>query len=209
MAMPKATPGALANTIADGIGASRRLLVKASTWDVFADFRSDQVIVDGLSTPTPQAEGLYDFIAADLPLGLRIGRAATARLPGTPRMRKNWADIYSGVQRLAENGLAMCTVEPAFWSIEWTTFLGVLASHGVSFVGAFRFIEQTLPGTSLEPCFAVFSRQPQTDLFVADVGPRSSLVELVDGSSNTSPGRLSLMALRCPWALFGAFNNSP
>lgn len=203
--MPKATPGALANIIADGIGASRRLLVKASTWDVFADFRSDEVIEDGLSTLTPQAEGLFDFIAADLPLGLRIGRAATAGLPGTSRMRKNWAAINSGVQRLAENGLAMCTVEPAFWSIEWATFLDVLVSHGVSFVGAFRFIEQTLPGTSLEPCFAVFSRQPQTDLFVADVGPRSSLVELVDAFLQHQPGKVIADGIAVPAGAFRGF----
>lgn len=203
--MPKSTPGILANVIADGMGASRRLLVKASACDSFADFRSDQIVVEQPSTLSSQAEGLFDFIAGDLPLGLRMDRALTEAFPETSRMRKNWADIYFAVQRLADGGMAICTVEPAFWSNEWRMFLGVLLSHGVSFVGAFRFVEQTLPDTSLEPCFAVFSRQPQPDLFVADVSPYSSLVELVDAFLQHRPGKAITDGIAVPVCDFRGF----
>ncbi len=203
--MSMLTPGLLANAIADAVGARTRLLLKRSTFDIFADYESTKTITQKSSSLTTSLNEHFDFIAGDFPLGQRRDASMRDALPEIRRLRKNWAEIYSAAGYLNNSGMAIFLVESAFWSSEWTDFIELLSSQGIYFVASFRFPKQTLPNTLLVPCFAVFSRRRQQTLFVADVSSRSSLVELVEAFLNQRSGKALLDGIIMPASEFRGF----
>lgn len=179
--MTQPTPSVLAKVLADTVQADApRLLVQTSNFAMFQDFVANKTILNRDELLKLRSTSLFGFIVGDLPVGMNRVNLEDTQSGDSIKVRQNWADIYNSLKHLSDGGLAIFNVEPAFWSNDWQTFTGELERRGFHFRAAFRFVEQTLSGTSLQPICAVFSRSSSDALFIADIDHRSSVTELVE-----------------------------
>ncbi len=174
----ESNPLALVTALAQAKGAKRRLRVALSDFRLFDNVETDDVEMsrERLLKPGPP----YDFIVADLPLGLRAGLAASPCATLVPKSRQNWMDICAAAARLAPNGLAVAVLEPAFWSRDWGQFTAALGELAVYHSAVVRFPSLTYPGTTIPPTLGVFTREKRDFLFVADATPKSSTKVLAE-----------------------------
>lgn len=152
--------------------------VALSDFRLFDDLAADDVETsrERLQNPGPA----YDFVVADLPLGLRTVSASSPCAKAVHRNRQNWMDICAAAKRLTPNGLVVAVLEPAFWSRDWDLFAAALGETGVYHSAVVRFPSLTYPGTTIPPTLGVFTREKRESLFVADVTPKSSAKALAE-----------------------------
>jgi len=181
----ESSPLTLALALAQAKGAKSLLRVALSDFRLF-----DDVATDDVETSRERLQNLgtvYDFIVADLPLGLRtVSVSSSPCAKAVPKNRQNWVDICAATARLAPDGLAVAVIEPAFWSRDWGQFAAALAEIGVYHSAVVRFPSLTYPGTTIPPTLGVFTREKREFLFVADATAKSSakvLAESIVGGS--------------------------
>lgn len=172
------TPLALVMALVQAKGATRRLRVALSSSPLFDAVATDDVETsrDRLQKSGPS----YDFIIADLPLGLRVDPESLPCAAMASQSRQNWLDIYAATARLAPNGLMVAVLEPAFRSKDWRHFTVALGELGVYHSAVIRFPGLTYPETAISPTLGVFMREKREFLFVADVTPKSSAMVLAE-----------------------------
>lgn len=111
----------------------------------------------------------FDFILADLPFGLnRIKHEIDGK---SIKIRRNWIQIYKALQFVSENGKGVFLIEPyAFSTNDGVVFENLLNSKGFFVEALFEAPYGSLkPYTSLDPVFAVISKQPTNQVFVAEL----------------------------------------
>ena len=176
--MSSSTPGLLANALADAAGASPRLLIRRSQYNAFDGYAADTTLSDSRTPHSAPESSLFRFVVGDFPLGMRRVVLEDPSSRVSLKTRENWVDIYHSLGCLLEGGYGVFLVEPAFWTRDWKKFTEVLRGRRFFLNAAFRFVDEALPGTTLRPVCAVFSKQERDSLFVADIAADTSLADI-------------------------------
>jgi hypothetical protein len=119
----ESTPVALANALAEAINAPTRLLVAFSNFALFDGYAATEV--ETCRDTLQRSAKSFDFIAADLPLGLIRASFEDHSKGVSFKTRQNWIDIFSVTSHLSPNGFVVAVLEPAFWSKEGVGSCGV------------------------------------------------------------------------------------
>jgi hypothetical protein len=183
----ESTPAALANSLAETINATSRLLIAFSDFALFDGYTASEV--ETSRDRLQHSSKSFDFIAADLPLGMMRASFEERSKGVSFKARQNWVDIYSVTSHLSPNGVAVAVVEPAFWSKEWKQFVTTLNANGLYLIAVVRFLHLSYSNTSIQPTLGVFSRQYRDMLFVADADASSSARVLAEAISTATYGK--------------------
>ena len=186
--MSNPTPGLLASALADAAGASPRLLIRRSQFNAFDGYVADTTLSDSRTPYSIPGASLFRFVVGDFPLGMRRITLEDPSRGVSLKTRENWVDIYHSLSYLLEDGYGVFLVEPAFWTRDWRKFTGVLRDRRFFLSAAFRFVDQSLPGTTLRPVCAVFSRRERDSLFVADIAAETSVADIATAFHECSFG---------------------
>jgi hypothetical protein len=172
-------------------GAKSVLHIKASKFNIFQN-------LDDLTTQEAEAaqlipkNSLYDLILGDLPLGANLVDWNDGRK--TLRFQRNWLEILTSLDFLAENGTALFLLEPlGFSTSKGAAFERELNERGF-FVNAFiNCPEGTLePEAAVTPILAALSRVPKNQIFVAELLDESQAREVARAHfSTTTEGDLA------------------
>lgn len=184
----ESTPSALANALAETINAASRLRVTFSEFAVFDGYTSGEV--ETSRDKFHNSANSFDFIASDLPLGMRRSSFGESSQSVSFTARQNWIDIYNLTSHLNSNGLAVAVLEPAFSAKEWKQFVTTLNANGVYLIAVIRFSHLSYSNmTTLQPTLGVFSRQQRDLLFVADADANTSAHVLAEAISTSTYGK--------------------
>jgi hypothetical protein len=183
----ESTPAVLANSLAETINAISRLLIAFSDFALFDGYTASEV--ETSRDRLQHSSKSFDFIAADLPLGMMRASFEERSKGVSFKARQNWVDIYSVTSHLSPNGVAVAVVEPAFWSKEWKQFVTTLNANGLYLIAVVRFLHLSYSNTSIQPTLGVFSRQYRDMLFVADADASSSARVLAEAISTATYGK--------------------
>lgn len=131
----------------------------------------------------------YDFVVVDLPLGM--GSKKTDIGGSIISARGNWIELSKALHLLAPKGLCLAIVEPsAFGVSEGPKFLEALAREGFYLNGAFNTPPNLLTTTNIRPVIVAFSREYQSNLFVAELEERTQAAAIAQafarGENNDS-----------------------
>ncbi len=110
----------------------------------------------------------YDLVVVDLPLGM--GHKKTHIGGSIISVRSNWIELFKALHLLAPKGLCLAIVEPSAFGIsEGPKFQEALAREGFYLNGTFNTPPNLLTTTSIRPVIVAFSREYQSNLFVAEL----------------------------------------
>ena len=186
--MQDPTPGLLANALADVAKASPRLLVKISQFNAFDEYVADKTFTKRHELLIGPVAHNFRFVAGDFPIGMHRIPLEDSSNGTSLKIRENWVYIYNSLNCLLDDGYGFFIVEPAFWATDWKRFLEVLKDRGFFFCAAFRFVNQLLPSTTLQPVCALFSKREPDSLFVAEIDNGTPIVELATAFRKSRSG---------------------
>lgn len=164
----KLIAGSFIASLAENMHSKHSLLISAST-DPSLEFTSADQKVSGLDWQQQlDSNEVFDFIIADLPLGMERERVKIGET--TIKLRKNWLYILRALSHLAPDGMCVALVEPpAFGLAEGPNFLNMLESEGYRLSGVFNAPNNILSSTSIRPVLAILTRDQRSGLFVAEL----------------------------------------
>jgi len=122
----------------------------------------------------------FDFIVADLPLGM--GREKAQIGDSKITIRKNWINLANAVKLLDPNGYFVAIVEPpAFGIAEGPTFLTALQKEGYNLCGIFNTPPGLLTQTTLRPVLVIIrqNQNSSNQIFVAELKDDFQMPNLV------------------------------
>lgn len=121
----------------------------------------------------------YDFVVADLPLGM--GRKKIDLGGSTINVRSNWVELSKALGLLASNGMCVAVVEPpAFGISEGPKFQEALANEGFYLNAVFNTPPNLLTSTAIRPVIVAFSRQKRPSLFVAELQEEGQAIAVAE-----------------------------
>jgi hypothetical protein len=185
---PQSVVKSFASELADAIGSQNSLAISISDFGALK-LDNAQKQVSGLQWfDSVPAETQYDFIVADLPIGMgrdkiKIGHGEELNV------RRNWSELTKAVRLLKDNGLCLALTEPpAFGIAEGPKYQEALSLEGYHLNGIFNAPEGLLATTSIRPVFVVISRSQSEDIFAAELEDEAQAIKLAQAFISRSPG---------------------
>lgn len=144
-------------------------------------------VIDGLKSK-------FDFITGDLPFGLR--KIEWIDKNKKIKIKESWNSLvlFKSLFLLAENGLGLFAVEPAFlWRMTSKPFLEALNQHGFFINAAFNCPDKTFyPETDIRPTLILISRKQTNSLFIAEINEYSKQLDTVIDNLKSNKNSYSL-----------------
>lgn len=164
----KLIAGSFITSLAENLHSKHSLLISVST-DPSLEFTSASQKVSGLDWQE-QLDGteFFDFIIADLPLGMERERVKIGET--TIMLRRNWLFMLRALSHLAPDGMCVALVEPpAFGLAEGPSFRKILESEGYRLSGVFNTPNNLISSASIRPVLVILTRDQRDGLFVAEL----------------------------------------
>ncbi|GGD71009.1 RNA-binding domain-containing protein [Lacimicrobium alkaliphilum] len=179
---PKSIVGNFVEALAASQFAESAIAIKLSS-DSSLDLPDAETIVEGLDwLDSVGPNRRYDFVVVDLPLGM--GRKKIEIGGSTISARGNWVELSKALHLLAPKGLCVAIVEPpAFGISEGPKFQEALANEGFYLNGVFNVPPNLLTTTAIRPVIVAFSREDQSNLFVAELEEEAQAVAIAQAFS--------------------------
>ena len=157
-----------ASALGDEIGSQNALAIAMSNFSSLK-YKTARNQVGGFRwMDSVPAGAIYDYIVADLPLGMgreriKVGNSEIA-------VRKNWGELAKALRLLENDGLCLTLVEPpGFGMAEGRRFEEVLNSEGYYLCGIVNTPDGFLESTSISPVLVVIGRSKKEQIFVAEL----------------------------------------
>lgn len=114
------------------------------------------------------AGALYDYVVADLPLGMGRERIKFGNSEIT--VRKNWGELAKALRFLEDDGYCLTLVEPpGFGMAEGLRFEELLNAEGYYLCGIINTPDGLFESTSIRPVLIVIGRSKRQSIFVAEL----------------------------------------
>lgn len=173
----KSIVGKFVETLAASRCAESAVVIKLSS-DASLDLPDAETVNEGFDwLDAIELSRTYEFVVADLPLGMSRKKADIGG--SVVNVRGNWVELTKALRLLALKGLCAALVEPpAFGISEGPKFLEALANEGFYLNGVFNAPPNYLATTSIRPVIAVFSREDRSNLFVAELEEEAQAISI-------------------------------
>ena len=195
-----------ASALADKICSQNTLVIAISNFGALKlKSAKKQVFGFGWMDSVP-AESKYDYIVADLPLGMGKERIKIGSTEIT--VRKNWGELAKALHLLNKDGLCLALVEPpAFGIAEGPLFEEALNSEGYHLNGIFNAPNGLLESTVIRPVLVVIGRSKRERVFVAELEGEEQAAKLAHAFMSEIPSNSLSEGLLIPLKKFRGFTN--
>lgn len=183
----KSVVNSFISTLADAVGSQNSLVIHMSGFTAL-NLDAGQAKVNGNRwLDSVPLETQYNFIVADLPLGMvrekfKIGGKEIS-------LRKNWCELTKALRLLDDNGMCLALIEPSVFGIaEGLKYEKALGLEGYHLNGIFNAPENLFEMTSIRPVLVAISKFQTEDVFVAELEDENQAAKLAHAFRLRSAG---------------------